>query len=148
MTTYNFTDKSILGVPKPPEMTVDETLLVVRRNIIDTTLQNLDAGDGDIAQVINIPANTTVLWAGIRVMTADAANSTVDLGVTTTNADQWGDALSLATANVLVGMLHAPLFFAAADTIDVLATTDGADVNITAAIFEVIAVCIEHKDTF
>ncbi len=120
-TTYNFTDGSIAGVPKATESTLKETEPMILRQIVDFSLQNLDASEGDIAQVLNIPADTVVLNAYLRVMTLDSANSTVDLGVTTTNEDQWGGALSLAAADVMVGgLLAAPLYFADCNTMQTL----------------------------
>lgn len=143
--TYNFTDGSIAGAYVPADTTLHENRVIVRRNIVDFSLQSLDAGEGDIAQVINIPADTTVLRAGIRVITAETANGTVDLGYGG-DVDEWGDALSLATADVVVGMLDSPMYFAAADTIDIKATTDTADVDIDGAKVEVFALMIKHAD--
>ena len=146
-TTYNFTDKSLPLQVVPPEESLSENRIVVRRNILDFSINGLDAGEGDIAKAINIPANTTVLTAFIRVITAETANGTCDLGYGD-NVDQWGDALSLAAADVVVGYLDAPVFFAEADTIDVVATTDSADVDLDGAKIEVTAIMIKHLDAY
>jgi hypothetical protein len=82
------------------------------------------------------------------VLTAEPANGTVDLGYGG-DVDEWGDGLSLATADATVGFVDvmSPIFFADADTIDVVATTDGADVDIDGAKIEVFALMYKHVDT-
>lgn len=150
MATYNFTDGSITGIEIPKETTERETVIYVRRAIVDCSKQTLDAGDGDIAQAINIPAGTYVLTAWLRVITAETANGTCDLGYDG-DVDLWGDALALDTAaGGVLGAIQdwVPLYFAAANTIDVLATTDTADVDLDGAKFEVVAVMMQSKDTF
>jgi hypothetical protein len=145
-TTYNFTNGSISGAMYPAETTLHENEIVVRRNIVDFSLQTLDAGEGDIAQVLKIPAKTTVLRAGIRVITAETANGTVDLGYGG-GVDEWGAGVSLATADAVVGMLDSPVYFASADTIDIVATIDVADVDIDGAKIEVFALMYKHVDS-
>lgn len=147
MATYNFTDGSLPGQVVPAETTLHENKVVIRRNILDFSRQTLDAGVGDVAQAINIPANTTVKRAYIRVLTAETANGTCDLGYGG-GVNTWGNALSLAAANVIVGGTDAPVFFAAADTIDVVATTDTADVDLDGAKIEVIAEMVKHVDIY
>jgi hypothetical protein len=61
--------------------------------------------------------------------------------------DEWGDGVSLATADAVVGMLDSPVYFASADTIDIVATTDGADVDIDGAKIEVFALMYKHVDS-
>jgi hypothetical protein len=149
-TTYNFTDGSIAGVPRMTQTTLRENELTILRHIVDFSLQNIEAGAADVAQCLIIPAATTVLTAYVRVMTAETANGTVDLGYGG-NADQWGDALDVAAAaDVTVGGLgsNVPVYFAAADTIDLTATTDGADVDLDGLKVEVFAVCLKHVDTY
>ena len=147
MATYNFTDGSITGVEKPHDTTPRGYELFVLRNIVDCTKQTLDAGDGDVAQVINVPAGTLVLYAFINVRTAEGSNGTVDLGYGG-NADQWGDALAVdATGIAQSPILTAPVFFNAADTIDITATVDTADVDIDGAVLEVVAVCLAMNDS-
>jgi len=149
MATYNFTDGSIENQMVPPEMEIVTTQPTILRNIVDCSLQTLDAGDGDVGIVLNIPANTTVLECGIRIITAETADGTLDLGVTGVNVDQWGAALAVDSAvGTILGMLSAPLHFASADTIDVLATTDTNDVDLDGLQFEVFAVCIKQVDTY
>ena len=97
MATYNFTDGSISGMPKIADTLPNTTGTFVRSNIVDCSLQNLDAGDGDVGQVINIPADTFVMRVLLRTITAETANGTVDLGHGG-NADVWGDALAIDAA--------------------------------------------------
>ena len=147
--TYVFYDGSIAGQQKPAEYTLEENVLTVRRVIVDCSKQSLDAGNGDIAQVIPIPAGTTVLAAWIRVITAETTNGTVDLGYGGSN--QWGDALAVdSAAGSILGATHdwVPIYFASADTIDVTATTDTADVDIDGAKFEVVAVMVKSLNTY
>lgn len=223
MTTYNFTNASIAQVPAPPEHETKEDWITVRRNIINCARQNLDAGDGDVAQCVNIPAGTTVLDAWVRVITAETANATLDLGYGS-DVDYWGNALAMDSTGIAPAILHAsstwnaatiadgnelatdvtvagavlgdvvyvsaaldvadltlvgavtaadtvtlqlgnwtggnidlvsftyhiyvdkaplrrlPLYFASADTIDVVATTDVADVDFDACVFEVVVI--------
>ncbi len=146
-TTYNFTDGSINGQIIPPETATCENNTTIRRNILDFSLQSLDAGLADIAVALNIPAGTTVLSAWIRPITADAANATVDLGITGA-VNVWGDGLVLSAADVIVGDTNVPKYFATAGTIIVTATVDTADVNITLAKVEVVANCLESLDSY
>lgn len=122
--------------------------IVPLRGTADFSQQSLDAGAADVAQVINIPAKTTVLF--VTVLPAKdgdgslpAASTTVDVGHGTTVA-QWGDGVSLAAA-AYGTTVFLPYYFATADTIDLTATTDTADVDITAGKVEVIAYCIRHR---
>jgi hypothetical protein len=138
-TTYSFVDgtyqrKAIDSLPN--------TLgPFVRNNIVDFANQTLEAGEGDIAQVLNIPANTWVLRVLLRTITAETASGTVDLGHGG-SADVWGDALAIDAAAGIVATLDVPQYFASADTIDVTATTDTADVDIDGWKAEICAVMI------
>ena len=140
MAAYNFTDgtyqrKAIDSLPN--------TLgPYVRSNIVDCANQNLDAGDGDTGKCLNVPANTWVVQVLLRTITAETANGTVDLGVTGGDVDVWGDALAIDAAAGIVATLDVAVYFATAGTIDVLATTDTADVDIDGWKFEISAVMI------
>mgnify|MGYP007066197660 CR=1 FL=1 len=146
MAVYNFVDGSITGGQTAAQVNYIEKDIVVYRKIVDLSLQTLDADDGDSAQVLAIPAGVTIMNAFIRIITAETTNGTLDLGITGVNVDQWGAALAMdSTAGSIVGgVLAAPYYFATADTIDVLATTDTADVDLDGAKFEVIAWGIVH----
>jgi len=147
-TTYNFTDGSIANVPVPPETTLHENRIVIRRNIIDLSKQTLSCTDDDIAQVINIPAGTTVLRAYARVLTGEAS-TTVNLG-TGVLATAWGTNIAPTTANVdtIIGGTAAPKYFSAADTIDLVATTAGGATSMAAIKIEVMAEMVKNLDVF
>ena len=147
--TYVFYDGSIQGQQVPAQYTLEDNVLTLRRVIVDCSKQTLDAGNGDVAQVIPIPAGTTVLAAWIRVITAETTNGTCDLGYG--GGDEWGDALALDTAaGGILGATHdwVPIYFATADTIDVTATTDTADIDLDGAKFEVCAVMVKTHNTY
>lgn len=139
-TTYNFTNGSISGQPKAVDTLPNTTGLFVRSNYVDFSNQTLEAGESDVAQVINIPADTWVLQVVLRVITADDTNATVNVGYGA--GDTWGDGVSLAsTGNVaLTNNSGAAYYFSSADTIDITATTDTADVDIDGAVIEIAAV--------
>jgi hypothetical protein len=148
--TYVFYDGSIKGQQVPAQYTLEDNIITLRRVIVDCSKQNLDAGNGDVAQVIPIPAGTTVLSAWIRVITAETTNGTCDLGYGG-NVDEWGDALALdSAAGSILGATNdwVPVYFASADTIDVVATTDTADVDLDGAKFEVCAVMVKTINTY
>jgi hypothetical protein len=147
MTTYNFYNGTIAGQAIGPQMVTEINRLTVRRAIVDCSKQTLDAGNGDIAQVIPIPAGTTVMAAWLRVITAETANGTVDLGYGGSN--QWGNALAVdSAAGSILGATNSwvPIYFATADTIDITATTDTADVDIDGLKCEVVAVMLESSN--
>jgi hypothetical protein len=149
-TTYVFYDGTVAGTSINPQMDTQLNYLTVRRVIVDLANQTLDAGEGDIAQVIPIPAGTVVLSAWIRIITAETANGTLDLGWGT-NPDEWGDALAVdATAGTIAGAINdwVPLYFSAADTIDLTATTDTADIDLDGLKVEVTAVMLRVQDTY
>jgi len=143
--TYNLTDGSITGQPKVSDTLPNTTGLYTRRNIVDCANINsgsgLDAGNADVAQVINIPADTWVLQVVLRTITAETANGTVDLG-SDTDVDQWGAALAIDASAGIVDTIDIAEYFASANTIDVLATTDTADVDIDGWKFEIIALML------
>lgn len=147
MATYNFTNGSIEGQMVPPEVGLSENKFYVKRCIVDFSKQTLDAGDGDVGQAINVDAGTTVLTAWVRVITAETANGTIDLGYGG-DPDIWGDGVSIDAANAVVGATVAPVYFSSDDTIDVTATIDGADVDLDGGKIEVCALCLRSVDTY
>lgn len=149
-TTYVFHDGTITGQMVPPQHTPEEDEMFILRNIVDCSKQNLDAGAADVGQVLSIPAGTTVIACWLRMITAETANGTVDLGYGG-SVNAWGNALAVdSAAGSILGATHdwVPVHFVSADTIDVVATTDTADVDIDGAKFEVVAVCLKTLDTY
>jgi len=91
---------------------------------------------GDSLEVINLPAKTLILAAGIDVTTADGTASTVDLGYTGGDVDAWIDG---ADANAVgselgIGTLSvtraAGCYNASADTLDLLMLTAPQDASV------------------
>ena len=146
MTTYNCADAS-----KTKSYGAD---LEVWQTNIDFSMDSLDAGLGDVAQVLRVPASAWVLMAFLKVIKKCPANSTVNFGYGG-DADYFGHSLPISTVGsvplktVLANaglttifkdyapMMGSPLYFSAVDTLDLTATTEGADVNISSGIVEV-----------
>src|SRR6056300_1316061 len=95
-------------------------------NTIDLSAIRSDTGpdNGDVLQVIDIPAETLVMEAGIEVITALSSSATMDLGITGGDVDIYVDGDTNATG---YGTLTATArhIAATADTLDIL--IGGAD---------------------
>jgi len=81
MATYDVTGTtSSTSVPSRKNPGVRTPYLV--ENTIDISKVNSSAGttNGDVLQVIDIPAETLVLHAGIEVLTALSSSATMDFG--------------------------------------------------------------------
>ncbi len=95
-------------------------------NTIDLSQVRADTGpdNGDVLQVIDIPAETLVMEAGIEVITALSSSATMDLGITGGDVDIYVDGDTNATG---YGTLTATArhVAASADTLDIL--IGGAD---------------------
>jgi|TARA_R100001463_G_scaffold42323_2_gene88814 hypothetical protein len=95
-------------------------------NTIDLSAIRSDTGpdNGDVLQVIDIPAETLVMEAGIEVITALSSSATMDLGITGGDVDIYVDGDTNATG---YGTLTATArhVAASADTLDIL--IGGAD---------------------
>ena len=84
----------------------------------------------DIIECITVPANTLILNAGIEVITAlggESSDTTFDLGVTTTEPDNFVDGFdadaAAAGAYAQNAAAYQPLVIGTADTIDLLIAT-------------------------
>ena len=68
-------------------------------NTIDVSAVNGDAGtaNGSILQVMDIPAETLIMEAGIEVLTALSSSATMDLGITGGDVDTYVDGYTNAT---------------------------------------------------
>jgi hypothetical protein len=95
-------------------------------NTIDLSQVRADTGpdNGDVLQVIDIPAETLIMEAGIEVITALSSSATMDLGITGGDVDIYVDGDTNATG---YGTLTATArhVAASADTLDIL--IGGAD---------------------
>ena len=95
-------------------------------NTIDLSAIRADTGpdNADVLQVMDIPAETLVMEAGIEVITALSSSATMDLGITGGDVDIYVDGDTNATG---YGTLTATArhIAASADTLDIL--IGGAD---------------------
>jgi len=95
-------------------------------NTIDLSAIRADTGpdNGDVLQVLDIPAETLIMEAGIEVITALSSSATMDLGITGGDVDIYVDGDTNATG---YGTLTATArhVAASADTLDIL--IGGAD---------------------
>ena len=109
----------------------------------------------DIVEVIELPANSLVLYAGYDVLTADSAGNsgTLSLG-DQADVDRWG-AASTATAGIETTRARAGdsslgttsicyAYYSAADTIDITNAT--GSVYCVVRVFAVVADCDGHGD--
>ena len=90
-------------------------------NTIDISAINGDSGaaQNDVLQVLDIPAETIVMEAGVEVLTALSANVTLDLGITGGDVDIYvdGDAKEIGYSAATATARHVA---ASADTLDLL----------------------------
>ena len=123
-------------------------------NIIYFAKHDLDAGKGEVHQAIRVPKGAWVMLVFLRVIKKSATNATVHLGYGS-DVDYWGNALPLDSPGVVPNvricsvegdnqiynerapLAKAPVYFAEDDTIDIQATIDEADVDITTGELEV-----------
>lgn len=146
----------INGTMTAVERKIPGMLELVEKTVLFSSTFTLDAGDKDVAPVIIVPEKTWVFNSWIRVMSKCPSNSTVDLGYGS-DVDCWGAGLPLDTVgdvaqkaveqedgNMVIFNNRAPLaniprYFEDADTIDIKATTDIADVDISSGEIKVYA---------
>ena len=95
-------------------------------NTIDLSAIRGDTGpdNGDVLQVLDIPAETLIMEAGIEVITALSSSATMDLGITGGDVDIYvdGDGNATGYAALTATARHVS---ASADTLDIL--IGGAD---------------------
>ena len=105
-------------------------------NIIDladaATAKGSALAQGDIIQVLTVPAGSLVVFAGFQVMTAmtgTSTDTTLDFGVTGGNVDAFVDGFDLdgaaagAYATVASTAVSDATFISTADTLDLLIAT-------------------------
>lgn len=121
MATYNVTGPG--GTTGHPSV-VRRPYLV--ENTIDISAINGDSGaaQNDVLQVLDIPAETLIMEAGIEVLTALSSSVTLDLGITGGDVDRYVDGDTNATGYATL-TATARVVVASADTLDIL--TGGAD---------------------
>jgi len=125
MATYDVTgNSSSTSVPSRKNPGVRTPYLV--ENTIDISKINSSTGtaNGDVLQVLDVPAETLVLHAGIEVLTALSSSATMDFGITGGDVDVFVDGDANATGYSVLTATARPII-ASADTIDLLVA--GAD---------------------
>ena len=119
MATYDVTGPGGTNRPSRRNPGVRTPYLV--ENTIDVSQINSDAGaaQNDVLQVLDIPAETLILHAGIEVITALSSSVTMDLGITGGDVDTFVDGDANATGYSVLTNTARPVI-ASADTLDLL----------------------------
>lgn len=146
MATRNFTDGTITAHERTKDTLPNTGGPYCRGAVIDFTKQNLDSGNNDVAQVINIPANTWVLGVFVRVITAESTNAEIEIGYGSDDA-YWTDTILEvdSTGQKASNYFTTPLYFASADTIDIV--NNNNDVDYDALVIEIQAMMMPGADT-
>ena len=120
MATYDVTGPSTAGA-RPSRFSAGIRTPYLVENVIDMSQINSDAGaaQNDVLQVLDIPAETLILHAGIEVITALSSSVTMDLGITGGVVDVCVDGDTNATGYSALTATARPII-ASADTLDVL----------------------------
>ena len=128
MATYDVTGPG--GTNRPGRYNPGVRTPYLVENTIDISAINGDAGTAanDVLRVIDLPAETLVMEAGIEVLTALSGSVTMDLGITGSTAgnhdpDMWVDGIdATATGHQVPDAVDAAPFLICkvADTIDIL----------------------------
>ena len=98
------------------EVTLDFSKIAAARTAAGATALTTS----DTLEVINLPANTMVLAAGLEVVTVGTGDCDLDFGFTGGTADLFVTDLPLDTVAIEAAALAAPHIVTTADTIDVL----------------------------
>ena len=119
MATYDLTGPG--GTNRPGRYNPGIRTPYLVENTIDISAVNGDSGtaSGDVLQVIDLPAETLVMEAGIEVLTACSSSVTFDLGITGGDVDIYTDGDTNATGYSTL-TATARSVAATADTLDVL----------------------------
>lgn len=114
--------RSLTNMPYFVEKTIDFA--------VAATTKGTALAAADVIEVIDVPAGTMVLNAGLQVITVatgESNDTTVDLGITVTDPDCFVDGFDLDAAAAGAYAQNAaafqPLIVGAADTIDLLIAT-------------------------
>ena len=160
MATYDMTSKSTVGVNSDSSATATSRhqamgmyMREARLDIAKLVAAGYSCADGDIFQLLEIPANTLVLFAGAEVETAfNGTSPTVDIDFAA--GDDIVDGGDVSSAGFLAGGTNGQTMVvntAAADTFTAHVTsTDTIDVkliassaDVTEGILRLIACCID-----
>ena len=120
------------GAPRPARSLTNMPYLVEKTIdfAVAATAKGSALAAADVIEVIDVPANTMVINAGLQVVTVatgESSDTTVDLGITTTEPDNFVDGFDLDAAAAGAYAQNAaafqPLIVGTADTIDLLIAT-------------------------
>ena len=119
MATYDVTGPG--GTNRPGRYNPGIRTPYLVENTIDISAINGDSGaaQNDVLRVIDLPAETLVMEAGIEVLTALSSSVTMDLGITGGDVDIYADGDTNATGYSTL-TATARHIAATADTLDVL----------------------------
>ncbi len=120
------------GAPRPARSLTNMPYLVEKTIdfAVAATAKGSALAAADVIEVIDVPAGTMVINAGLQVVTVatgESSDTTVDLGITTTEPDNFVDGFDLDAAAAGAYAQNAaafqPLIVGTADTIDLLIAT-------------------------
>lgn len=120
------------GAPRPARSLTNMPYLVEKTIdfAVAATAKGSALAAADVIEVIDVPAGTMVINAGLQVVTVatgESSDTTVDLGITTTEPDNFIDGFDLDAAAAGAYAQNAaafqPLIVGTADTIDLLIAT-------------------------
>ena len=113
--TYDFTDKTKAYVGDAPAVTLEDNRFVIMRNVVNFAEQNL-------------AANTLVVAAGIRCITADA-NANYNLGDLGTDNNWFNETTAGDTANAVVfsALGTNATFYSSANGLVITSVANGLD---------------------
>ena len=125
MATYDVTGPG--GTNRPGRYNPGIRIPYLVENTIDVSAVNGDSGaaQNDVLRVIDLPAETLVMVAGIEVLTALTSSVTMDLGITGGDVDIYTDGDTNATgySTLTATARHVA---ATADTLDILVLSAAA----------------------
>ena len=125
MATYDLTGPG--GTNRPGRYNPGIRTPYLVENTIDISAINGDAGaaQNDVLRVLDLPAETLVMEAGIEVLTACSGSVTFDLGITGVDVDIYTDGDTNATgySTLTATARHVA---ATADTLDILVLSAAA----------------------
>lgn len=129
MATIDLADFAGAGIPQSTHSTRFPFYFIENANV---DLDDAEAEKGsalaanDVIQVLDIPANSVIIAAGIEVLTAQSGSSvlTFDLGVTGGDVDNFVDGFDVVAAvagdYAAQPVAYAPVVVQSADTLDIL----------------------------
>lgn len=120
MATYDVTGVGVAGT-RPSRRNPGVRVPYLVENTIDISQINAGAGaaQNDVLQVLDIPAETLILHAGVEILTALSSSVTLDLGITGGDVDNFVDGDANATGYSVLTATARPVI-ASADTLDLL----------------------------